>query len=45
MTTTAVSKYVTRNRDILSGEPIIIGTRISLRIIEDNNPGIPFSDS
>jgi uncharacterized protein (DUF433 family) len=33
MTTTAVSRYVTRNRDILSSEPIIIGTRISVRVI------------
>jgi uncharacterized protein (DUF433 family) len=33
MTTTAVSKYVTRNPEILSGEPIITGTRISVRVI------------
>lgn len=33
MTTTAVSRYVTRNPDILSSEPIIIGTRISVRAI------------
>ncbi|MFP4103626.1 DUF433 domain-containing protein [Coleofasciculus sp.] len=33
MTTTSVSRYVTRNPDILSGEPIIIGTRISVRVI------------
>lgn len=33
MTTTAVSKYVTRNPDILRGEPTIIGTRISVRVI------------
>ncbi|HBB36159.1 MAG TPA: DUF433 domain-containing protein [Cyanobacteria bacterium UBA8803] len=33
MTTTTVSRYVTRNPDILSGEPIIIGTRISVRVI------------
>lgn len=31
--TTTVSKYVTRNPDILSGEPIIIGTRIPVRAI------------
>ena len=33
MTTTPVSRYVTRNSDILSGEPIIMGTRISVRVI------------
>lgn len=33
MTTTAVSRYVTRNPEILSGEPIITGTRISVRVI------------
>ncbi len=33
MTTTAVSRYVTRNPEILSGEPIIIGTRIPVRAI------------
>ncbi|EDX75218.1 conserved hypothetical protein [Coleofasciculus chthonoplastes PCC 7420] len=33
MTTTAVSKYVTRNPEILSGEPIITGTRLSVRVI------------
>ncbi|MEQ8469019.1 DUF433 domain-containing protein [Coleofasciculus sp. E2-BRE-01] len=33
MTTTSVSRYVTRNPDILNGEPIIIGTRISVRVI------------
>ncbi|NES18526.1 MAG: DUF433 domain-containing protein [Symploca sp. SIO3E6] len=33
MTTTATSRYVTRNSEILSGEPIIIGTRISVRVI------------
>lgn len=33
MTTTPISRYVTRNSDILSGEPIIIGTRISVRVI------------
>ncbi|WP_341527191.1 DUF433 domain-containing protein [Nostoc sp. UHCC 0302] len=27
------SRYVTRNPEILSGEPIIIGTRISVRAI------------
>ena len=29
MSATAVSRYVTRNPEILSGEPIIIGTRTS----------------
>lgn len=33
MIKTAVSRYVTRNPDILSGEPIIIGTRIPVRTI------------
>lgn len=33
MSATAVSRYVTRNPEILSGEPIIIGTRISVRAI------------
>lgn len=33
MTTTAVSRYVTRNSEILSGEPIIVGTRIPVRAI------------
>lgn len=33
MITTAVSRYVTRNPDILSGEPIVVGTRISVRVI------------
>ena len=33
MTTTPVSRYVTRNSDILSGEPIIMGTRLSVRVI------------
>ena len=28
-----ISRYVTRNPDILSGEPIIIGTRTSIRAI------------
>jgi uncharacterized protein (DUF433 family) len=31
--TTTVSRYVTCNPDILSGEPIIIGTRIPVRAI------------
>ncbi len=29
----ATSRYVTRNPDILNGEPIIIGTRVSVRAI------------
>ena len=33
MSATAVSRYVTRNPEILSGEPIITGTRISVRAI------------
>ncbi|MEM9163273.1 MAG: DUF433 domain-containing protein [Cyanobacteria bacterium P01_D01_bin.44] len=33
MTTAAVSRYVTRNPDILNGEPIIAGTRVSVRAI------------
>lgn len=33
MTTAAVSRYVTRNPDILGGEPIIVGTRTSVRAI------------
>lgn len=32
-TTDTISRYVTRNPDILSGEPIIIGTRTSIRAI------------
>ena len=31
MSATALSRYVTQNPDILSGEPIIIGTRTSVR--------------
>ena len=31
--TTTVSRYVTRNEEILSGEPIIVGTRIPVRAI------------
>ncbi|MGB7441220.1 MAG: DUF433 domain-containing protein [Coleofasciculaceae cyanobacterium] len=31
--TTAVSRYVTRNQEILGGEPIIIGTRTSVQAI------------
>jgi uncharacterized protein (DUF433 family) len=33
MTTKSISRYVTRNSEILSGEPIIIGTRTSVRAI------------
>ncbi len=33
MTTKATSRYVTRNQDILSGEPIIFGSRIPVRAI------------
>ena len=31
--TDTISRYVTRNPEILSGEPIIIGTRTSIRAI------------
>jgi uncharacterized protein (DUF433 family) len=33
MTTVAISRYVTRNPEILGGESIIVGTRISVRTI------------
>ena len=33
MTTAAVPRYVTRNPDILGGEPIIMGTRVSVRAL------------
>ena len=33
MTAETVSRYVTRNAEILSGEPIITGTRTSVRAI------------
>lgn len=33
MTAEAVSRYVTRNSEILSGEPIIAGTRTSIRAV------------
>jgi uncharacterized protein (DUF433 family) len=33
MTTKNISRYVTRNPEILSGEPIIVGTRTSVRAI------------
>jgi uncharacterized protein (DUF433 family) len=33
MTTKSISRYVTRNSEILSGEPIITGTRTSVRAI------------
>ena len=33
MSATALSRYVTRNPEILNGEPIIIGTRTSVRAI------------
>ena len=36
MTTTTNSRYVTRQHDILSGEPIIKGTRTPVRAIVEN---------
>ncbi|NEN94546.1 MAG: DUF433 domain-containing protein [Moorea sp. SIO3I7] len=33
MTAKTISRYVTRNPEILNGEPIIIGTRTSVRAI------------
>lgn len=33
MTTVATSRYVTRNPEILGGEPIIVSTRIPVRAI------------
>ncbi|QFS43012.1 DUF433 domain-containing protein [Nostoc sphaeroides] len=36
MTTTTNSRYVTRQPDILSGEPIIKGTRTPVRAIVEN---------
>lgn len=33
MTAKSISRYVTRNSEILSGEPIITGTRTSVRAI------------
>jgi uncharacterized protein (DUF433 family) len=36
MTATILSRYVTRNPDILSGEPIITGTRTPVRAIVEN---------
>ena len=33
MSATALSRYVTQNSEILNGEPIIIGTRTSVRAI------------
>ena len=33
MSTETLSRYVTRNPEILSGEPIILGTRTSVRAI------------
>ncbi|MDJ1170790.1 MULTISPECIES: DUF433 domain-containing protein [Roseofilum] len=33
MSTQTISRYVTRNPEILGGEPIIIGTRTSVRAI------------
>ena len=33
MTIAATSRYVIRNPDILSGEPIIMGTRVSVRAL------------
>ncbi len=36
MTTTTSSRYVTRQSEILSGEPIITGTRTPVRAIVEN---------
>jgi uncharacterized protein (DUF433 family) len=36
MTTTTNSRYVTRHPDILSGKPIIKGTRTAVRAIVEN---------
>ena len=36
MTFTTTSRYVTRNPDILQGEPIISGTRTSVRAIVES---------
>ena len=36
MTITTSSRYVTRQSEILSGEPIIVGTRTSVRAIVEN---------
>ncbi len=36
MTTTKISHYVTRQSEILSGEPIITGTRTPVRAIVEN---------
>jgi uncharacterized protein (DUF433 family) len=33
MTVQSISRYVSRNSDVLSGEPIIVGTRTSIRAI------------
>ena len=33
MTPAATSRYVTRNPDILNGEPTVIGTRVSVRAL------------
>ncbi|EKU98667.1 hypothetical protein Lepto7375DRAFT_7979 [Leptolyngbya sp. PCC 7375] len=33
MTAAPTSRYVTRNPDILNGEPTIVGTRVSIRAI------------
>ena len=36
MTTTNISRYVTRQPEILSGEPVITGTRTPVRAIVEN---------
>ena len=36
MSQTTTSRYITRNPQILSGEPIITGTRTSVRAIVEN---------
>lgn len=36
MATTITSRYVTRQPEILSGEPIIVGTRTPVRAIVEN---------
>ena len=33
MTVESISRYVSRNSEILSGEPVIVGTRTSIRAI------------
>ncbi len=36
MKTATISRHVTRNPEILSGEPIIVGTRTPVRAIVEN---------